>query len=109
MIGTRSGIRGMLEFYDKRDKQISQECDAQEVYFYEYNNHECCYGWEGDAPAYELIVDYFGEDIAKTIKRIWVFQIKTSQDRAGLKDLPYLCIKLQSSFNQLKLEIWKKN
>lgn len=70
MIGTRSGIRGILEFYDKRDKQISQECDAQEVYFYEYNNHECCYGWEGDAPAYELIVDYFGEDVAKTIKRI---------------------------------------
>lgn len=27
-------------------------------------------GWEGDAPAYELIVDYFGEDVAKTIKRI---------------------------------------
>ena len=70
IIGTRKGIDDFMYFYEERDKQIPKECDPQEVYFYEYNNHECCYGWEGDAPAYELIVNYFGEDVAKTIKRI---------------------------------------
>ena len=70
IIGTRKGIDDFMYFYEERDKQIPKECDPQEVYFYEYNNHECCYGWEGDTPAYELIVNYFGEDVAKAIKRI---------------------------------------
>ena len=38
--------------------------------FYEYNNYECMYAWDGDKEAYNTIVDLWGEDVAKTIVRL---------------------------------------
>lgn len=70
LFGTKQGIRNLLGFYDAQSKLIAQECDPQEIYFYEYNNHECCYSYEGDREVFELMVDYFGEEVANTIKRI---------------------------------------
>lgn len=67
--GTEEGLKGFFDYYTKRDKLVVQECDPQEVYFYEYNNHESQIAWDGDNEAYRIIINYWGEDVAKTIKR----------------------------------------
>jgi len=67
--GTQDGIDAFLDFYKDMDKHIPTECDPQEVYFYEYNNHESMYDWDGDAEAIKLIIEYWGVEVAKKIKR----------------------------------------
>ena len=67
--GTEAGLAAFFKFYDDSRAAIPKECDPQEVYFYEYNNHECMIAWDGDKDAYDLIVGYWSEEIAKTIKR----------------------------------------
>lgn len=70
--GGRYAVFGAAVFDISDDKAGGnpKECDPQEVYFYEYNNHECMIAWDGDKEAYDLIVGYWGEEVAKTIKRI---------------------------------------
>lgn len=70
------GAYGTREAFDKhfanikqKDNEISKICDAQEVYFYEFNNHECMFGCDGDKPAIEIIYSIFGKEIAKHIVR----------------------------------------
>lgn len=62
-------LKSFFQFYADKDKVIREECDPQEVYFYEYNNHECMYDWEGDENAIRIIIDIWGADVARTIKR----------------------------------------
>ena len=69
MYGTQNGITDFINFYDDRNKAIPTECDPQEVYFYEYNNHESMFAWDGDLEAIKLIIDYYGADVARNIKR----------------------------------------
>lgn len=42
---------------------------AREVYFYEYNNHECMIDWDGDLSAIRIIIDIWGVAIAEKITR----------------------------------------
>ena len=70
LFGTKESIASFYGFYEKRDEQISKECDPQEVYFYEYNNHECMISWNGDKDAISIIEHYWGKDVAGRIKRI---------------------------------------
>lgn len=63
-------IRKILELSEEHNRQIKEECDPQEVYFYEYNNRECCMAFDGDQEAYDMIVNIWGEEIASKIKRI---------------------------------------
>ena len=51
LYGTDESIGNFLAAYDDRAKLIPKECDPQEVYFYEWNNHETMYSWDGDAEA----------------------------------------------------------
>lgn len=67
--GTKEGLDGFFKFYDDNLAAIPKECDPQEVYFYEYNNHESMIAWDGDLEAIKLIISYWGADIARTIKR----------------------------------------
>lgn len=67
--GTKSGLDKFFQFYIDREKQIPTECDPQEVYFYEYNNHECMFAWDGDKEAVEIIIRHWGKDVAKSLKR----------------------------------------
>lgn len=53
--------------FDKMKEAVAKECDPQEVYFYEYNNYECMYS--DDDEAIGVIIDIFGVEVAKTIKR----------------------------------------
>lgn len=68
--GTKESLDAFYDFYRNRDKLIPEKCDPQEVYFYEYNNYECMYAWDGDKDAYNTIVDIWGEDVAKRIIRL---------------------------------------
>ncbi|MBQ0034909.1 MAG: hypothetical protein KBS77_06415 [Bacteroidales bacterium] len=67
------GFKRCIEAHHERianiEKQIAEECDPQEVYCYEYNNHECMYDWDGDTNAYEIVEQLFGKEVAGTIRR----------------------------------------
>lgn len=71
--GGSFGIKGafdkLIEYYDTQDERIKKECDPQEVYWYEYNNYECCIDCDGDKRAILFIIDTFGEEAARSIKR----------------------------------------
>ena len=47
---------------------MSEECDPQEVYDYEYSNHECSYVGD-DTEAIEIVIAYFGKERAKEVER----------------------------------------
>lgn len=67
--GTKEGLNKFFQFYEDRDKPIKEECDPQEVYFYEYNNHESMIAWDGDLEAIKIIIDIWGADVARRIVR----------------------------------------
>ena len=67
MYGTHEGYEALMKNIVEINNKIAAECDPQEVYIDEYNNHECQYS--DDSSAYDIIVDIFGKDIAQQIKR----------------------------------------
>lgn len=69
LYGTREGIGKYFASFRDTDKIINAECDAQEVYLYEYNNHECMFSFDGDLEAIKIIVSIYGDEVAKTIHR----------------------------------------
>lgn len=69
MYGTKGCIERFYRYYDTIYAKIKEECDPQEVYFYEYNNHECQISLDGDLDAINIIKEIYGEDIADYIKR----------------------------------------
>ena len=72
--GTEEGLQKFFKFYEDIDILIKEECDPQEVYFYEYNNHESMFDWDGDTEAIKIIIDIWGADVARKIKRYDVIQ-----------------------------------
>ena len=68
LYGTREGIKEMMDFYDKRIERIAEQCDPQEVYNYEFHNHECNYT-NDDTEVMKIIVSTFGEERSKDVKR----------------------------------------
>lgn len=69
MYGTQSEIERYLDFYAERSKKITAECDPQEVYFYEWNNHECMISYDDDEVV-KIIIGYFGKDAAHKLHRV---------------------------------------
>lgn len=82
---TPKGLSMLEEFHASINERIKKECDAQEVYYYEYNNHESCINYEGDTDAIEIILDIYGEETARTIKR---YSKCITIDQLLLKDYP---------------------
>ena len=70
LYGTKKGIAEYLNALSSYKTLIRKECDPQEVYLYEYNNHECMIAFEGDEAAYNVVVRYFGKEVADSIKRL---------------------------------------
>lgn len=66
--GTAEAIKAYEKRVDKRLEEMRQ-CNPQEVYFYEYNNHEAMYNYDGDMDAVEIIANIFGKDEARKLKR----------------------------------------
>ena len=68
LYGTKEGIEKLLAFYDAMTAEIGEKCDPQKVYNYEYDNHECSYTCTDDE-VIKIVVSYFGEEKALTVKR----------------------------------------
>lgn len=68
LYGTSEEIHRYLAFYDERAKKITEECNPQEVYFYECNNHECMLTHDDDQVV-KIIAEYFGKEAAHKIVR----------------------------------------
>jgi hypothetical protein len=62
LYGTREGIEKFLEGYDKRDEIIKKNCNPQDVYNYEYYNHECDYT-NDDRKVLDIVERIFGENV----------------------------------------------
>lgn len=69
IFGTKDGIAEYLAYADDLSKRIAQECDPQEVYVFEFNNHESAINFDGDEDAIRIVADLFGWETAKTVKR----------------------------------------
>lgn len=66
-IGTKEGFHAFAHFADEKDARIAKECDPQEVYIYEWENHECMYGDEWRA--FAIVERIFGKERASKVKR----------------------------------------
>lgn len=69
LFGIKEGLEKFYKHYEDIKEHIKKECDPQEVYFYEYNNHESMYSCSGDLEAIRFIINTWGKDVALTIKR----------------------------------------
>ena len=70
LYGTHEGIEALEAYYASVSERIRTECNPQEVYLYECNNHEYMYNWDGDEEALLLVIKYWGVDTARTIRRV---------------------------------------
>lgn len=68
LYGTKNGITNYLKDIDENLARIPKECNPQQVYNFEFDNHECKHSGE-DTEVIKLVVSYFGEEVAKTVKR----------------------------------------
>lgn len=68
LYGTNEGINALMNFYDNLSVEIAEKCTPEEVYAYEYNNHECGYTGD-DSEAMKIVISYFGEERAKEFSR----------------------------------------
>lgn len=68
LYGTQEGIARLYADYDENSKRITAECDPQEVYDYEFANHECSYTCD-DTEAIKIVASYFTDEQAKQVKR----------------------------------------
>lgn len=68
LFGTKEGIDKFLGYYDNRDKEIAEKCTPQEVYDFEFGNHECSYTNDDEEPI-KIVIRIFGAEKAKEVKR----------------------------------------
>lgn len=68
LYGTQKGIQDVMDFYDNLSLEIAEKCTPEEVYQYEYNNHECGYIGD-DSEAIKIVISYFGEDRTREFHR----------------------------------------
>ena len=66
---TKDGYKRLAAYYESVREQIKAECDPQEVYCFEWNNHESIINYDGDKEAIRIVLDYWGEDVARRIVR----------------------------------------
>ena len=72
LYGTKEGIDELMAFYDNLNTRIANECDPQEVYNYEFSNHECSYTCN-DSEAMMIVISTFTEEQAKNVKRKYAY------------------------------------
>ncbi len=60
--GTKEGFDELARFTEEQRKRIAKECTPEEVYNYEYANHECEYTGD-NTEALEMVKYYFGDNV----------------------------------------------
>lgn len=70
---TKDGYEKLMKYYEGVRETIKNECDPQEVYCYEFNNFESCIAYDGDVEAIRIVLDYWGEEVARRIVRKCAF------------------------------------
>lgn len=68
LYGTKEGLQKFDDFLNDRQKEIREKCTPQEIYNYEFTNHECAYTGS-DEEALKIVAYYFNEDEIASIKR----------------------------------------
>ena len=68
LYGTNEGITELMNFYDNLNTRIANECDPQEVYDYEFDNHECSITCD-DTDAMKIVLGIFTEEQCINVKR----------------------------------------
>ena len=68
LYGTNEGISELMNFYSELDERIANECDPQEVYDYEFDNHECSITYD-DTDVMLAVMNVFGWRECTKIKR----------------------------------------
>ncbi len=68
LFGTQEGIAKLYADYDAIAKRITDECDPQEVYDYEFANHECGYTCD-DSEAMKIVISHFPSEKYELVKR----------------------------------------
>lgn len=66
---TKRAIDKFFAYSDEISNQIKNDCDAQEIYDYEFNNYESDIAPDGDLEAMKIVLSYFDEDKLNEIKR----------------------------------------
>jgi hypothetical protein len=74
LFGYEESFDKLCDFYQTIDEKVKAECDPQEVYFYEYNNHECMINLEGDTPAIRVLLSYWEPAILESLTRLNDFE-----------------------------------
>lgn len=72
LYGTKEGLEKLRNYYTEREKKIAVECTPQEVYDYEYSNHECSYVGD-DEEAILIVISIFGIQLAKNVVRKFAY------------------------------------
>lgn len=70
VFGTKDGIDRFFKTQRIIDGIIAEECNPQEVYYYEYNNYESCINFEGDLDAIRKVASIWGWEVSRTINRL---------------------------------------
>jgi hypothetical protein len=68
LYGTKEGIDELMNFYDNINKRIGEECNPQEVYDYEFDNHECSITCDDTEPMM-IVLGIFTEEQCMNVKR----------------------------------------
>lgn len=66
---TERGIKEWEKAVAEKDNKIRTECNPQDVYDYEHDNHESSISWDGDLEAIRIVDSIFGEEAAKGVRR----------------------------------------
>lgn len=72
LYGTKEGIAKLYADYDAITEQVKNECNPQDVYDYEFNNHECSYT-NDDTEAIKIVDSTFGTERTKEVKRRFAY------------------------------------
>lgn len=67
---TKKGLDIFFGELEEHNRRIRTECDPQEVYWFEYNNHESFISWDGDDEPMRIIISIWGSKAAGSIRRL---------------------------------------
>lgn len=62
LYGTKEGITNFIEELSQHKQTIIDNCDPQDVYNYEFGNHECCYTGN-DQDALDIVHSIFPDAV----------------------------------------------